>query len=259
MEFHYCTKSIFWNNFTGCVFEVMYVWMWKMKLHKTANKKKRKHQTFKPWCGQRIFYSINNWKSTHVNRCLKKSNSILGNNQVLEDNKIYFQRKNSPTPYCCPILPPIVIIWTNLNLHYLSMLPTTCVANRCFRRRFLKIFLNIYSYVIIWLQSDPIQSLGISNKLEFTLSEDSFTQFQLGQYNFEEKILKKFLNRLTLHPGIMVLTNLNQHYLSKFEHKLQLFRPIVLGEDVFWKISTNFHKFLVITPWKRAWAFILQI
>lgn len=53
-----------------------------------------------------------------------------------------FLRENSTPPHCGPYLPPRIIVWTNVNLYYQTMLP-----HRFLSRNKKK---SQYSFVKIW-------------------------------------------------------------------------------------------------------------
>lgn len=59
--------------------------------------------------------------------CFRYKSQLFWPNDVREDFKrvffYLFLSKNTISPYCGPTVPPGIIIWTNWNPHYLSMLP----------------------------------------------------------------------------------------------------------------------------------------
>ena len=54
-----------------------------------------------------------------------------------------------------------------------------------------------------------------------------------------------------------ILINLNPHHLSMLSAKFGWNWPSSSGEEFFKISSTCFHYFIIISPWKRGWPFIL--
>jgi hypothetical protein len=60
-------------------------------------------------------------------------------------------------------------------------------------------------------------------------------------------------------PGSMMLTILNLHYIIKLSCKYELFWLIGSGEEDFSMTQPHFCIFVIISPLKRTWPFILTI
>ena len=79
--------------------------------------------------------------------------------------------------------------------------------------------------------------------------------FKEYPYIFQCKILIGHCGP-TLPPDVMIWTNLNLHYLRMLPHEFHLSWPSDSGEEDFLKMPLIFNKFMIISPWKRAWPFI---
>lgn len=161
---------------------------------------------------------------------------------------VYISMKNL-TQYYSPTLPPGIIIWANLFLNYLRMLPPKLqlfLVVRFFFREFLKIVHGIYFYIKIrpplWFHAIP--------------SDRDFNKLKFTQPEFLQHKLQLFLFRLL---GRMVLISMEKFnspmwpHLTSDQNKLESALPEGVSKKVrailltsFWEYFKRFTLYIVV-------------
>lgn len=143
---------------------------------------------------------------------------------------------------CGPTLPSKIIIWTNLNIPYLCRFHTSySFSSQMNLENILKIFLYIFlckkNAPPFVTTISPGNLIGTNINLHYprmlTHKIQLFWQKDFGKENdFFYIFLCKFQTLVpTLHPGILIFTSENLHYLRMIPNKFQLSQTNGSKED----------------------------